>query len=321
MWTTYAGWLRCLRNGCGRQVRRVGLDEQAVERGALGGLGEVLGLRVRDVAGERDPPAVVEAFVEPAGHREAVQDHLEPGGVLGERGDRVVLGRAGVDHQRLAELARQLDLRAERALLVGARRVVAVVVEAGLADRQAARVGGELAQLVCDRVRVAGGVVGVVADRGVHLVVLLGGRERRAPRALVDADVRMRLTPSSRAAASSSSSGAGAAVEVGVRVDHCGLGNRGGSFSTVRRRARRRRRRRSSVWSGWPSAASSFSALGRHVRREQHGHDAQALGERAQRRVELRRLRPRPWRAATARAPRRSGSGGGRAARRDRAPG
>ena len=36
-----------------------------------------LRLRVGDVAGERDPPAALEALLEPVGHREAVQDHLE----------------------------------------------------------------------------------------------------------------------------------------------------------------------------------------------------------------------------------------------------
>ena len=118
---------------------------------------------------------MLEALVEAAGHREAVQDHLEALRVAGERGDRVVLGRARVDDERLAELARELDVGGERALLVGARRVVAVVVEAGLADRAAARVARELAQLVGDRVVVAGGAVGVVADRGEPDL-------RRAPR-------------------------------------------------------------------------------------------------------------------------------------------
>ena len=77
-----------------------------------------------------------------------MQDHLEALRVAGERGDRVVVGGAGVDDERLAELAREADVGGERALLVGARRVVAVVVQAGLADRGAARVARELAQLV-----------------------------------------------------------------------------------------------------------------------------------------------------------------------------
>ena len=90
---------------------------------------------------------MLEALLEPVGHREAVQDDLQALRLAGERRDRVVLGRARVDDERLAELARELDLRGERALLVGARRVVAVVVEPGLADREAARVARELGQL------------------------------------------------------------------------------------------------------------------------------------------------------------------------------
>ena len=91
---------------------------------------------------------MLQALLQPVRHREAVQDHLEPLRLAGQRGDRVRLGRARVDDERLAELAREPDVGGERALLVGARRVVAVVVEAGLADRDAARVAGQRAQLV-----------------------------------------------------------------------------------------------------------------------------------------------------------------------------
>ena len=52
----------------------------------------------------------------------------------------------------LPSLVRDRDLGGERALLVGAGRVVAVVVQAGLADRPAVRVPRELAQLVGDGV-------------------------------------------------------------------------------------------------------------------------------------------------------------------------
>jgi len=110
-----------------------------------------------------------------------VHDHLEALGLCGEPGDRVVLGRAGVDDQRLGELVRERDLVVEGALLVGARRVVAEVVQAGLPDRQAARVPGELAQLLGDLRRVAGGLVGVVADRGVDLRVGLRRAQRGLP--------------------------------------------------------------------------------------------------------------------------------------------
>ena len=68
-------------------------------------------------------------------------------GFGGELGERLVVGRARVDHERLAGLARERDLRRERALLILARRAVAVEVETRLADRHAALVRGERAQL------------------------------------------------------------------------------------------------------------------------------------------------------------------------------
>ena len=99
-----------------------------------------------------------------------------------------LVGRPGVDHERLAGLARELDLRRERALLVGARRGVAVEVEAGLADRHAALVRGQRAQLGQVGVVEALGRVRVAADRRVHLGKVLGRRERRAAGGAVDAD-------------------------------------------------------------------------------------------------------------------------------------
>ena len=132
------------------------------------------------------------------------------------------------------------DLGGERALLVGARRVVAVVVEAGLADRAAARVRGELAQLVGDRVVVAGRVVGVAADRGEHLVVGLGGGERGAAATRASMPiVRMRVTPGLARRGDQLGLGRRAAVEVGVAVDHSGFGNSGGELArpACRRRA------------------------------------------------------------------------------------
>ena len=72
---------------------------------------------------------------------------LRPWALVVSQVDRVVLGGAGVDDQRLLQLVRELDLRVEGAFLVRAGRVVAEVVEAGLADRQALRVLGELSQL------------------------------------------------------------------------------------------------------------------------------------------------------------------------------
>ena len=60
-----------------------------------------------------------------------------PSAVPGEQVERVVGRLARVDHERQARGARQLHLGDERAALVLARRVVALVVEPGLADRRA----------------------------------------------------------------------------------------------------------------------------------------------------------------------------------------
>ena len=83
----------------------------------------------------------------------------------------------------------RLDLRLERALLVGRRRAVAVEVQAGLADRDAALVRGERLELGEVGVVEAGRLVRVPADRGVDLREALGGlaaprgtRRRRCPR-------------------------------------------------------------------------------------------------------------------------------------------
>ena len=56
-----------------------------------------------------------------------------------QRGERVLVGGAGVDHDRLAELGGELELGVEEAPLRVVRRVVAEVVEAGLADGDGAR--------------------------------------------------------------------------------------------------------------------------------------------------------------------------------------
>ena len=65
-----------LAHRLGRQVGRVRLHQQPLERRLLGGVGELARLGIGDVAGERDPPAVVGALGEAVGHREAVQHDL-----------------------------------------------------------------------------------------------------------------------------------------------------------------------------------------------------------------------------------------------------
>ncbi len=75
-----------------------------------------------------------------------------------------------MDHQRLAELAGQLDLRGESALLVGTRRcTVAVKIEAALTDRQAALVRRKRTQLRQRGVVETACGGGVAADRRLDL--------------------------------------------------------------------------------------------------------------------------------------------------------
>ena len=70
-----------------------------------------------------------------------MQDHRrQAAGVLAQQREGVVLGGAGVDGHRQPEPAGQVELGLEGAALVVSRGVVAVVVEAGLADRAGVRV-------------------------------------------------------------------------------------------------------------------------------------------------------------------------------------
>ena len=70
-----------------------------------------------------------------------------------------------MDHDRLAELVGERELPVEQPALRVVRRVVAEVVEAGLADRDRPVVREQLAQLVeAARVVVAAGLVRVDAE-------------------------------------------------------------------------------------------------------------------------------------------------------------
>jgi hypothetical protein len=124
-----------------REVRSVGLDQQALRRDACCRLGKRRVLRIRHVAGERDPPACGDAVLETLRHREAVQDDPDACGTLAQQRERVLGGVASVDDERLVELLRQGDLELERPHLRFARRAVAVVVQPRLANRHTARMG------------------------------------------------------------------------------------------------------------------------------------------------------------------------------------
>ena len=129
----------------------------------------------------------------------------------------------------LPAVAGDLDLGEERALLVLARRAVAVVVEPGLPHRAAEVVLRQLGEVGRGGVVEAVGGVRVAADRGEHLVEALRRRERRAVAVLVHPDREDALHARLARRGHQLVLGRGAVVEMGVRVDHCGLGKSGGS--------------------------------------------------------------------------------------------
>ena len=83
---------------------------------------------------------------------------------------RVVVGGARVDHDGLTELARERELRVEQPRLRVVRRVVAEVVEPGLADCDRLGMREQLAQLV--EVAGLGRLVRMHAEAGVDAVLL-----------------------------------------------------------------------------------------------------------------------------------------------------
>jgi hypothetical protein len=95
-----------------------------------------------------------------------------------------------VDHERQSGAHRQVDLRLECAPLVLARRVVAEVVEPGLADRAGARVGGGALDRVDVAVSPALRVMGVAADDRHHVIELACGPKRSRDRLVVHPDGR-----------------------------------------------------------------------------------------------------------------------------------
>ena len=84
-----------------------------------------------------------------------------------------------MDHERLAGAPREPDLGFEGAFLVLARGVVAVVVEAGLADRDALLMAREGFELGVVSVIEPGRLTRVPPDRRVHLREVLGRCKRR----------------------------------------------------------------------------------------------------------------------------------------------
>src|SRR5947207_2003434 len=101
----------------------------------------------------------------------------------GERSERVHVGGTGVDHDRLPELLRELELLREKTPLCVARRVVAEPVEARLADGDRFRVREQLAQRADVLVRRVARLVRMKPENREDAVVSLG-EEQVAPTVL-----------------------------------------------------------------------------------------------------------------------------------------
>src|SRR6185503_19316765 len=151
-----------------RQVGRIGFQEQPVRGDLFDEVEQVLAAAlVADPARDADVKTelhVSAQLVSLAG--EAVRDGASYAMVredFGKPGMRI----ARMQEKRLAQRQPELELRDEPLLLVGVRRVVAVEIQAALADGDAVRMGGEGLQL---RNRLGAAVARVVR---VH-----AGRER-----------------------------------------------------------------------------------------------------------------------------------------------
>jgi hypothetical protein len=135
--------------GYRRQIGRIGLHQQPVQ-GKFGDDGaQVRRILEGDDPGKRDVKADLQGGPRQlrAGGK-AMDDARERALVvlLAQDGDDVLVGIAGMDDERQAGAPRRLDVSAETALLAGARAMLIVVVEAGLADADHLRVRRKLDQ-------------------------------------------------------------------------------------------------------------------------------------------------------------------------------
>src|SRR5439155_21556707 len=117
--------------------RTVGLRQKAIERHPASGVPQVVGLRKRNDASQRDVEAERQAGVrQRRTSGETVQYAAQPAATLfAQNPQRVVVGLARVNHDRNVELAGEAQLAAEDRVLHLARRVVVMVVEADLTNR------------------------------------------------------------------------------------------------------------------------------------------------------------------------------------------
>ena len=164
----------------GREIRRIGLDQNAVGRKVCGDVAQRSRILERQNAGERDEMPERDG---PAGEVGTAGKAMQHGGegalpcFLFEDARHVVIGVARMDHQRQPGFARRRDVIAKTALLRLARRVVVVVVEAGLADRHDFGMPRARDQIARGHMQFLVGIVRMGPDRAEHVREALGDRQ------------------------------------------------------------------------------------------------------------------------------------------------
>ena len=209
--------------GNGGEIRRVGLHQQTIPRYKPHQVVVRPFVEGHDPA-ERDVPSRIEREVgQRVGARVAMEDSQDPSG-SGVADDRagIVFGISGVDHDRLVELTGERDLRRECGALGLARRVVVVVVESALANRDGG-LSKQLAQLrnvarCIERGCVVGMDSGGRKDEPGILRCALGSHRRGCQR-LTDADDRQRARKAGARDYRVAVAGERCVREVGVAVD------------------------------------------------------------------------------------------------------
>ncbi len=171
-----------------------------------------------------------------------MQDHRHPGRLgsqgLEGLGERLAVGGlatvADVDHERLADSARDHDLCPKGAALILAGCAIAVVVEPGLPDRRHPWMRGEPFEPRRRRVVEAAGAVGMAPDGGVDLRVPLGGGDRLLAARLVDADGEHAADSHGARVGDQLGGGRLAEAEVAVGIDHALAASSFGNSGSIR---------------------------------------------------------------------------------------
>ena len=207
----------------GREVRRIGLDQQAIPWHHPNEI-VVSPLLERHNPAERDVPTGGDReFCQRLGAGIAVQDSDNPrAACLVDHGSRIVLGVTSVDDNRTPHLVSERNLRREGATLSTARRVVVVVVEAALPhrDRAAFEISAKLRYVALDVER--RGIVRVNARRSENEARILRGAlsgDRGSIDGLADADDRDRTRIAGAGDYRVAVAGERCVREVGVAID------------------------------------------------------------------------------------------------------